>query len=249
MQVMGRRESDEHEAQGGRDRPVEEPPNSTVDDWHGQKVADDMELVDELLDETGGDLDEAEERFEERTAAKDPKRDINRPKHPLTLKRYPDGVDAPHFYEKRCPAYRPDRIPLLEMPSKRHGVVHYCSIEDTAGLMWLANLASLEIHPYLARAPHLDRPTAIVFDLAPGQELVYPRGRVALLLRDALAEVGMTTLVKSTGSKGLHVTMPIDGTEDYRHQGVRPRARSPAGTALAPTWSSPRCTESPVRAR
>jgi bifunctional non-homologous end joining protein LigD len=169
--------------------------------------------------------------------------------HPLTLKRYPDGGDAPHFYEKRCPAYRPDRIPLLEMPSKRHGVVHYCSIEDTAGLMWLANLASLEIHPYLARAPHLDRPTAIVFDLAPGQELVYPRGRVALLLRDALAEVGMTTLVKSTGSKGLHVTMPIDGTEDYRHQGVRPRARSPAGTALAPTWSSPRCTESPVRAR
>lgn len=60
-------------------RPIEEPSNSTVDDWHGQKVADDMELVDELLDETDGDVDEAEERFEERSADKDPARDINRP--------------------------------------------------------------------------------------------------------------------------------------------------------------------------
>jgi hypothetical protein len=59
---------------------IEEPPNSTVDDWHGQKVADDMELADELLEETEGDVEDAEERFEERSAANDPERDINRPK-------------------------------------------------------------------------------------------------------------------------------------------------------------------------
>jgi hypothetical protein len=59
---------------------IEEPPNSTVDDWHGQKVADDMDLADELLEETEGDVEEAEEQFDERSAANDPERDINRPK-------------------------------------------------------------------------------------------------------------------------------------------------------------------------
>jgi hypothetical protein len=67
-------------ARDRRDETIEEPPHSSVDDWHGQKVADDAELADELLDETEGDVDEAEERFEERSAAKDPERDINRPK-------------------------------------------------------------------------------------------------------------------------------------------------------------------------
>jgi len=61
------------------ERPIEEPPNSTVDDWHGQKVADDQELVDELLEETDGDIDEAEAEFERRSAKNDPDRDINRP--------------------------------------------------------------------------------------------------------------------------------------------------------------------------
>jgi hypothetical protein len=59
---------------------IEEPPNSTVDDWHGQKVSDDMDLADELLEETEGDVEEAEKRFAERSAANDPERDINRPK-------------------------------------------------------------------------------------------------------------------------------------------------------------------------
>jgi hypothetical protein len=63
-----------------RDRQIEEPPNSTVEDWHGQKVADDAELADELMEETGGDEEEAEKRFRERSAANDPERDINRPK-------------------------------------------------------------------------------------------------------------------------------------------------------------------------
>lgn len=67
-------------ARDRRDETIEEPPNSTVDDWHGQKVADDAELADALLDETEGDVEEAEKRFEERSAANDPERDINRPK-------------------------------------------------------------------------------------------------------------------------------------------------------------------------
>lgn len=66
--------------QGSGHGPIEEPPNSTVDDWHGQKVADDMELVDEVLEETGGDEEAAEEAFEEESAQNDPERDISRPK-------------------------------------------------------------------------------------------------------------------------------------------------------------------------
>jgi hypothetical protein len=72
--VAGRRLAITHK------RPIQEPANSTVNDWHGQKVADDMELADELMEETEGDADEAEERFRERSAANDPERDINRPK-------------------------------------------------------------------------------------------------------------------------------------------------------------------------
>jgi hypothetical protein len=66
--------------QRSADEPIEEPPNSTVNDWHGQKVSDDMELVDEVLEETGGDEEAAEEAFEEESAQNDPERDISRPK-------------------------------------------------------------------------------------------------------------------------------------------------------------------------
>jgi hypothetical protein len=67
-------------ARDRREQTIEEPPNSIVDDWHGQKVADDMDLADELLDETEGDVEQAEEEFEKRSAKRDPERDINRPK-------------------------------------------------------------------------------------------------------------------------------------------------------------------------
>src|SRR5690242_3345254 len=68
---------------------------------------------------------------------------------PMTLKRWPDGIESQFFYEKQCPRHRPDWVAIRDMPSERSGVIHYCSVDDTATLLWLANLATLELHPLL----------------------------------------------------------------------------------------------------
>jgi bifunctional non-homologous end joining protein LigD len=129
---------------------------------------------------------------------------------PITLKRWPDGIDAGFFYEKQCPRHRPDWVQTRDMPSERSGVIHYCTVDDRATLAWLANLATLELHPLLMRAPHLDRPTALVFDLDPGPPAgVLDAGRVALVLRDLLDDQDYEPLVKTSGGKGIHVLAPL----------------------------------------
>jgi bifunctional non-homologous end joining protein LigD len=121
------------------------------------------------------------------------------------------------------------------MPSRSHGTVDHCAISDVAGLVWLANLACIEIHPFLARAPRTDHPTQVVFDLDPGEGCtILDAGRVALTLHDALDDLGFETLVKSTGSKGLHVTLPLDGAASY--DVTKPFARTIA-RALEQHWS------------
>lgn len=136
---------------------------------------------------------------------------------PLTLKRYPNGVTAKHFYEKRCPAYRPGWLPTARMWSDRHGGwVEYCAVDDLASLVWVANTASLEIHPTLARAPAVDRPTSIVFDLDPGAPAgVVECAQVALLLREAFDAVGLLTFAKASGSKGVQVYVPLNTPVTY----------------------------------
>ena len=87
---------------------------------------------------------------------------------PFTLKRYPDGVAAEHFYEKDAPSYTPDWVKRAVVPRKgRQGDIHYVMLNDVASLVWAANLASLEMHVFLARAPKIEQPTSIVFDLDP----------------------------------------------------------------------------------
>src|SRR6266511_681430 len=81
---------------------------------------------------------------------------------PLTLKRYPNGVDQGHFYEKRCPSHRPEWVKTAPVSSTRHGgPIDYCVCNDLATLVWVANLASIELHPSLSRAPNIGRPTTI----------------------------------------------------------------------------------------
>ena len=146
---------------------------------------------------------------------------------PLTLKRYPDGVDGEHFYEKQCPSYAPGWLPTIDVPSGRHGTIRYCTIHDEADLVWLATMANLELHPVLARAPDLDHPTEIVFDLDPGPPAgMVESARVALLLRDALEGVGLRCLAKSSGSKGVHLVVPLDGQAAF--DDTKPFARSVA---------------------
>ena len=145
-------------------------------------------------------------------------------RRPITLKRWPDGIDAQFFYEKQCPRHRPDWVATVDIPSERSGVIHYCTVDDAATLVWLANLATLELHPLLQRAPRMDRPTALVFDLDPGPPAgLLDAARVALLLRDVLVDQGYTALVKTSGGKGIHVVAPVkrgqsfDDTKSFAH--------------------------------
>jgi bifunctional non-homologous end joining protein LigD len=137
---------------------------------------------------------------------------------PLTLKRYPNGVESGYFYEKQCPSHRPEwvRSEAVEMQSK---TIDFCVCDDLSTLVWLANLADLELHPSLSLVDDVDRPSVMAFDLDPGP----PAGlaqccEVAVLLRDALAQLGLESFAKTSGSKGIQVYVPlnVEGV-DYDH--------------------------------
>jgi bifunctional non-homologous end joining protein LigD len=145
---------------------------------------------------------------------------------PLTLKRYPNGVEGGHFYEKQCPSHRPEwvRSEPVELSSK---TIHFCICDDLPTLVWLANLADLELHPSLSNVPDVERPTVMAFDLDPGP----PAGvaeccEVALILRDALGRIGLECFPKTSGSKGIQVYVPlnVDGV-DYDH-GTKPLSQA-----------------------
>lgn len=132
---------------------------------------------------------------------------------PVTLRRFPNGVDGGSFFEKNCPSHRPPWVSTEVM-----GDVAYCRVDEAATLVWLANLAAIELHPTLARAPGLDRPTAVVFDLDPGPPAdVLTCARVALLLCRTLETLGVHSWVKTSGSKGLQVYAPLNSGATYEH--------------------------------
>lgn len=132
---------------------------------------------------------------------------------PVTLKRYPNGVDGESFYEKNCPTHRPEWVHTVEMRggSRRGQVVRYCLIDSVAHLVWTSNLAALELHPALSAAPDLDRPRCVVFDLDPGPPAdVLSCARVAVMLASLLDHLGLAGFVKTSGSKGLQVYVPLN---------------------------------------
>jgi bifunctional non-homologous end joining protein LigD len=136
---------------------------------------------------------------------------------PLTLKRYPDGVEAPFFYEKQCPVHRPPWIRTQRVESRNEqGEVNYCVPSDVASLVWVANLASLELHTFLHRARALTRPTSVAFDLDPGPPAdIIDCCRVALGLRKSLEDLGLEAWPKTSGSKGLQVYVPLNSPVSY----------------------------------
>lgn len=136
---------------------------------------------------------------------------------PITLKRYPEGVDGFFFYEKQCPSHRPDWIKTAEVPSRREeGKIDYCLMNDLPALVWAANLADLELHTFLHRAPALNRPTALAFDLDPGAPAAMILCcRVGLWLRAILDQLGLQSLPKTSGSKGLQIFVPLNGATTY----------------------------------
>jgi bifunctional non-homologous end joining protein LigD len=129
---------------------------------------------------------------------------------PLTLKRYPNGVEGGHFYEKQCPSHRPDwvRSEPVELSSK---TIHFCVCDDLPTLVWLANLADLELHPSLSNVPEVGRPSIMAFDLDPGEGTgLRECCEVALILRAALDQLGLESFAKTSGSKGIQVYVPLN---------------------------------------
>jgi bifunctional non-homologous end joining protein LigD len=131
------------------------------------------------------------------------------------MKRYPNGVEGKFFYEKQCPSHRPDWVRTVPVPA-RGKTIEFCVVEDEATLLWLANLAALELHASLSRAEDIGSPTMLVFDLDPGPGTgILDCAEVALWLRDVFASFQLRTFVKTSGSKGLHAQVPLNSGATY----------------------------------
>jgi bifunctional non-homologous end joining protein LigD len=147
---------------------------------------------------------------------------------PITMKRFPDGVAGEYFYEKDAPSFTPRWMETFAIPrSSVSAVVNYTLINDLPSLIWSANLANLELHPFLAKAPHIERPTMVVFDLDPGEGMNMLRaGEVAFLLKELLERLNLKSFVKVSGSKGLHLHVPLNTNVTY--EATQPFANSVA---------------------
>ena len=149
----------------------------------------------------------------------------------LTLVRWPDGVEGPSFFEKRCPPHAPDWVHRAEVEPG----LEACVVDDLPTLVWVANLAALELHTRQATADTPDAPTSMVFDLDPGSPAdVLACAAVALELRDLLGDLGLAAVVKTSGGKGMHIGVPIrgataDDTKEFaRAIGMLLQKRDPA---------------------
>ncbi len=145
---------------------------------------------------------------------------------PLTLKRYPNGVDGMYFYEKNCPKYRPDWMKTARVWSAGNNrFMDYCLVADLPTLVWLGNLADLELHTWLARAPETQHPTVIAFDLDPGAPAnIVQCCQVGLWIRAIFEQLGLQSFAKTSGSKGLQVYVPLNTAVTYEQ--TKPFARA-----------------------
>ena len=132
---------------------------------------------------------------------------------PVTMERFHRGIGADGFFQKNVEKGAPSWLERVAVP-KKDGVVHYPVVTDARGIMWLANQNCITPHVWTSRVPTLFYPDICVFDLDPLEEDPETLRNAALLLRDYLAELGCTTWVKTTGSKGFHVVFPLDGGAD-----------------------------------
>ncbi len=136
---------------------------------------------------------------------------------PLTMKRYPDGVEGEFFYEKNCPSHRPKWVQTAEVWSESNDrMMNYCLAQDLPTLVWAANLADLELHTSLSRKDNIKRPTMMVFDLDPGAPAdIVHCCQVGLWLSDLLSKMKLKSFAKTSGSKGLQVYVPLNTPVTY----------------------------------
>lgn len=148
---------------------------------------------------------------------------------PLTLKRYPNGVNGMFFYEKNCPEHRPDWVQVAPVWSAGNNKwMNYCLAQDLPTLVWAANLADLELHTSLSLGKDVLRPTFIVFDLDPGEPAnMVQCCQVGLWVRAVFSQLGMESFAKTSGSKGLQIYVPLntpvtyDDTKPFAHELAR----------------------------
>jgi bifunctional non-homologous end joining protein LigD len=153
---------------------------------------------------------------------------------PLTLRRFPEGVDDldAAFFEKRCPKHRPEWVKTTPF-SASTGTIDFCVCEDLPTLVWMAQLAAIELHPSLSLGRDLDQPTVLAFDLDPGPPAdVLDCCRVGLRLRELFGHFGVECFPKTSGSKGLQVYAPLNNRaatyegDGGKRQGTKPFARA-----------------------
>lgn len=147
---------------------------------------------------------------------------------PITLKRFPDGIDGEYFYEKDAPSFTPGWIKTFPIPrTGGRSVIRYILINDLPTLVWSANMANLELHPFLARVPRVDRPTSVVFDLDPGEGAdILSSCEAAFLVKGLLDRLNLACFAKVSGSKGIHLHVPLNTAVTYG--ATRPFAKSVA---------------------
>jgi bifunctional non-homologous end joining protein LigD len=135
---------------------------------------------------------------------------------PLTVIRYPDGIEGFSFYQKNTPKYAPSWVGTVALRAESADrTVRYPVCNSTRTLLWLANQAAVELHPWLSRRDRLDRPDHLVLDLDPPAGAFDLAVRVAPLAREALDETGLESAVKTSGAKGLHLYVPLRRRHDY----------------------------------
>jgi bifunctional non-homologous end joining protein LigD len=134
----------------------------------------------------------------------------------ITMKRYPDGVDGDYFYEKEAPSHRPKWVQPTKVAKGSGDSINYCMINDLPSLVWVANLADLELHTFLHQAMDDDRPTMMAFDLDPGPPAdIVLCCEVALYLKAVFDELGLQSFAKTSGSKGLQIYVPLNTPTTY----------------------------------
>ena len=136
-------------------------------------------------------------------------------RRPITMERYHQGIGFPGFFQKDVSKGFPEWLKRIEVP-KHGGTVHHPIVNDIRSLLWLANQNSITIHVWPSRAPNLYNPDICVFDLDPSKEdELEILCAAALRVRDLLAELGLTSWVKTSGSKGFHIAVPLDAKSDF----------------------------------
>jgi bifunctional non-homologous end joining protein LigD len=128
----------------------------------------------------------------------------------MVMKRYPNGAEGDFFYMKRAPEPRPEWIEICEIDHGSAGVINFPIVQDLPALLWLINLGCIDLNPWYARCDDTDRPDFLHFDLDPGPGATFEKVRgVALHVRDILGALNIPSYPKTTGSKGIHVYVPI----------------------------------------